>query len=740
MSQESAFGAEPEQLRELLFFGLEDSGEETDSKASYDIFAEIVDGRIGRYSLLKMLGEGGMGIVYLAQQDQPIKREGALKVIKPGMDTKRVISRFETERQVLALLKHPNIAQVYDAGTTDSGRPYFVMEYVEGLPITEHCDHYKLTIEERLDLFLQVCQAVQHAHQKGIIHRDIKPSNILVSTQDGQTIPKIIDFGVAKAISQPLTDRTLYTEQDQLFGTPEYMSPEQVDMANEDIDIRSDIYSLGVLLYVLLTGVLPFDSKTLREGGVEHVRQVIRQTDPKTPSTRLSSMGDEARKMAESRKTEISSLVKCLHKELEWIPIKAMRKERAERYQSASELAEDVKSYLNGDALTAGPPSTVYRLKKLVRRNRALVTGIAAVLVVLIAGVVVSTIFAFRAERQARNSQAISDFLINDLLASVQEVGATKREVTIESLLDVALERLEGKFATEPLIEASIRGIIADTYFKIGNFEAAQSNMKRAIELRTKSVGADDFQTLWLMLAQSWYYMEDLKNHEAQLILEDTIDGMKRILSDDDWHLLEATSRLAWVYWRQGRLEDAEKLQAEALEVVRTKLGPEHRYAPNHMEGLAFVYWEQGDHERALNLAKKALEISRRDDWNRGEEANITKSLAWMYQELGRYSEAEDMYLNGLELKRRLDAGEENHFLLQRIGELGTMYRMWKKYDEAEQWLLKAEEIARRVFGNEHKITNSIVNNLIDLYKAWDKPEKADEWRAKLPKTEAVEE
>ena len=291
MSRESAFGAEPEQLRELLSFGLGDSSDELASTASYDLFAEIVDGRIGRYRLLKMLGEGGMGIVYLAEQEEPIKRQVALKVIKPGMDSARVIARFEAERQALALLDHPNIAHVYDAGTTEAGRPYFVMEYVKGLSITEHSDRHKLSIEDRLNLFRQVCLAVHHAHQKGIIHRDIKPSNILVSLQDDQALPKIIDFGVAKAVSQPLTERTFFTEQGQLFGTPEYMSPEQVDMANEDIDTRSDIYSLGVLLYVLLTGALPFDSATFREGGIEHIRQVIRETDPKTPSTRLSSLG-----------------------------------------------------------------------------------------------------------------------------------------------------------------------------------------------------------------------------------------------------------------------------------------------------------------------------------------------------------------------------------------------------------------------------------------------------------------
>ncbi|MHC4440044.1 MAG: serine/threonine protein kinase, partial [Planctomycetota bacterium] len=336
MAERSIFDLDPDQLDRLLSIGNDTiekqntKGQETpadqahvrpggnqdlsgpersgNSTASYATVVEQPGGWIGQYKLLSVLGEGGMGIVYLAEQERPIKRRVALKVIKPGMDSKRVIARFEAERQALALLDHPNIAHVHDAGTTQTGRPYFVMEYVKGLSITDYCDHHKLTIEDRLTLFMLICQAVQHAHQKGIIHRDIKPSNILVSMENDRAMPKIIDLGVAKAISQPLTERTLVTEQGQLFGTPEYMSPEQADMANEDIDTRSDVYSLGVLLYVLLTGVLPFDSEILREGGVEHIRRTIRETDPKTPSTRLSSLGEEAKKIAEGRRTEVVAL------------------------------------------------------------------------------------------------------------------------------------------------------------------------------------------------------------------------------------------------------------------------------------------------------------------------------------------------------------------------------------------------------------------------------------------------
>jgi len=366
-------------------------------------------GEIGPYKLLSVLGEGGFAVVYLAEQQKPVKRRVALKVIKPGMDTKQVIARFEAERQALALLDHANIAQVFDAGTTEAGRPYFVMECVKGVSLTEHCDREKLSIEERLELFLQVCEAVQHAHQKGIIHRDIKPSNILVSIEGEKAIPKVIDFGVAKAITQPLTERTLFTEQGQLIGTPEYMSPEQAEMTAQDIDTRSDIYSVGVLLYELLTGALPFDRKTLERAGFAEIQRIIREEEPPLPSTRLSSLGEEAEKVAQSRRTEVATLAKRLHKELEWIPLKAMRKERARRYRSASELADDIQNYLNGAPLIAGPESVVYRAKKFVRRNRVPVMAVVTILAAVLAALIISTTMYFRADvsrKQAEQARA----------------------------------------------------------------------------------------------------------------------------------------------------------------------------------------------------------------------------------------------------------------------------------------------------------------------------------------------
>ncbi len=392
------------------------------------MFASLLP-KIPGYQILSTLGEGGCGIVYLADQKEPVKRRVALKVIKPGMDSKQVIARFEAEEQALALLDHPNISQVFSAGITEAGRPYFVMEYVKGVPITEHCDRYKLKIEDRLDLFLQVCDAIQHAHQKGIIHRDIKPSNILVSIEGDIAILKVIDFGVAKAISQPLTEKTLFTEQGQLIGTPEYMSPEQAEMTAQGIDTRSDIYSLGVLLYELLTGALPFDEETLRKAAFGEIQRIIRQQDPPRPSARLSGLGEEATKVANSRQTEVKTLTKRLHKELEWIPLKAMRKEPNERYRSASEFADDIKNYIKGSPLIAGPESLVYQVKKFIKRNRILVSSVTIVLIAIVIGAIVSTIFAIRESR----ARVIADTERNRAIQAKQETEETNEKLLWEN-------------------------------------------------------------------------------------------------------------------------------------------------------------------------------------------------------------------------------------------------------------------------------------------------------------------
>ncbi len=323
--------------------------------------------QIGPYRILEVLGEGGMGVVYLAEQVEPVRRRVALKVIKPGMDSRQVIARFAAEQQALAMMNHPNIAAVYDAGTTAQGRPYFVMEHVPGIPLTAYCDKYTLGTHQRLELFATVCAAVQHAHQKGIIHRDLKPSNVLVLQQDGKAVAKVIDFGVARAIERHLVEQTVFTEQGQLIGTPEYMSPEQAEMSALDIDTRTDIYSLGVMLYELLAGVLPFDAQTLREAGHAEIQRIIREVDPPRPSTRLRTLGARGPAVALARQMALARLEAELERELEWIPLKAMRKDPGQRYRSAAELADDIANYLAGKPLMAGPESAWYRARKVVR-------------------------------------------------------------------------------------------------------------------------------------------------------------------------------------------------------------------------------------------------------------------------------------------------------------------------------------------------------------------------------------
>lgn len=365
--------------------------------------AEKPGDRIGRYKLLQEIGEGACGTVFMAEQEEPVRRRVALKVIKPGMDTKTVIARFEAERQALALMDHPNIAKVFDAGTSKTGRPFFVMELVRGIRITEYCDQNHLSTVERLDLFMQVCHAIEHAHQKAVIHRDIKPSNILVTLHDGVPVPKVIDFGIAKAIEQRLTDKTVFTQFQAFIGTPAYTSPEQAEMSGLDIDTRSDIYSLGVLLYELLTGETPFDPKHLLDSGLDEMRRIIREEEPQRPSTRLSTIGvAAANTLTRSRQTAVPALIQAVKGDLDWIVMKCLEKDRTRRYPTASALAADIDRYLKNEPVLARPPSTAYRIQKFVRRNRVIVTASAAVAVTLIAALFLSTWLAVRAKRAER--------------------------------------------------------------------------------------------------------------------------------------------------------------------------------------------------------------------------------------------------------------------------------------------------------------------------------------------------
>ena len=772
--EESIFGTEPERLMRLMRSGLQADESEVEDGAGQTApagsFTEQPGTRIGRYKLLRILGEGGMGIVYLAEQQGSIRRRVALKVIKPGMDSARVLARFEAERQALALLDHLNVANVYDAGTTEAGRPFFVMEYVKGLPITEYCDHHKLTIKERLRLFQQVCRAVQHAHQKGIIHRDIKPSNILVSTQDDKAVPKIIDFGVAKAISQPLTERTLLTEESQLLGTPEYMSPEQADMAGEDIDTRSDIYSLGVLLYVLLTGVLPFDSDTLREGGLDHVRKVIRETDPKTPSTRLSKLGEEAKMVAESRRTEVATLAKCLHRELEWIPLKAMRKERTERYRSASELSDDIENYLNGEPLMAGPPTTGYRLRKFLRRHKALVGGIAAVLVVSVIGTIVSVTFALGQARASAESEAVINFLAMDVLRAVRTIKG--QDATVADLLNVAAKNLEGKFQDQPVIEARIRWNLGMAYRSLGDSRAAITFLERSYQLRRECFGENNSPTTFTKNYLALAYIHAARYSEAERLFDELIEASD---PENDRTLPGYKCNLAGVYASQGRFEEAERLLVEQLSsktawwewwspegkpylslLGRIYMGlglyeeAEQQFkqdiavhgdtALRGLTSLGYLYIDQERYEEAEDLFTRGIEYCKRELPGKNNPTTLSymNGLAVLRTRQKQYEEAERLFDEALET-RKLKLGEDHPATLESKNDLAVLYKEQGDYDKAEPLLLEAVEGRRLKLGDTHRHTVESMEYLIDLYEAWGKPELAEQWRAELSREKATQ-
>jgi serine/threonine protein kinase/TolA-binding protein len=780
MNDKSTFGAKPEQLKRLLTaIGLEESSvdEQKDETASSATPAtsliEQPGTRIGRYKLLRMLGEGGMGIVYLAEQQDSIRRRVALKVIKPGMDSKRVLARFEAERQALALLDHPNIAHVYDSGTTEAGRPFFAMEHVRGLPITEHCDRYKLTIKARLRLFQQVCQAVHHAHQKGIIHRDIKPSNILVSIHEDQAVPKIIDFGVAKAVSQPLTERTLYTEQGQWFGTPEYMSPEQVDMASEDIDTRSDIYSLGVLLYVLLTGVLPFDSETFRKSGIDQIRKVIREIDPNTPSTRLTKLGDKATSIAENRRMEIHTLKRHLRKELEWIPLKAMRKERTERYRSASELADDIDNYLNGAPLIAGPLTNRYRLRKYLRKHKALVGGIAAVLVVSIIGTIVSVNFALGQTAARAESDAVTDFLEKDVLGAIGTIRG--RDTTVADALDVASTNLEGKFQDQPIVKARIHFTLGQAYRHLFNHKAAIPHWARAYQIYQEQYGENSAATIIVKNWLAFEYYGDGQYNRAEQLFDELIEGPN---PEKIGLLLTWKGNLACVYVEQGRYEEAERFFLTSLE---TKTPWWEYWAPKgnpYLIHLADVYLYQGRNKEAEHLFSQFMV----DHGDTALGHRIMYRLGYLYMTQERYEEAEDLFIKGIEYGNRelpgkdhsttlsymnglavlrtkqkqyedaerlfndvLEArkrklGENHPHTLETKNDLAVLYKEQAQYEKAEPLLIDAVKGRRLKLSDIHPHTLESWHNLIELYEAWGKPEKANEWRGKLVQIEDFKE
>ncbi len=692
--------------------------------AGYGIESEGPGAQIGPYKIISILGEGGYGIVYLADQHEPVRRRVALKVIKPGMDSRQVIARFEAERQALALLDHPNVAHVHEAGTTGTGRPFFAMEYVKGVSIVEHCDRHKLSVEERLELFLQVCEAVQHAHQKGIIHRDIKPSNILVSFENDRAIPKVIDFGIAKAISQPLTERTLYTERGQLVGTLEYMSPEQAEMTSQDIDTRSDIYSMGVVLYELLTGVLPFESDTLRQGDADHLRQIIREQDPKTPSTRLSRLTrEDSNRIAHQRRAEAGLLRRKLRGDLDWITLKAMEKDRMRRYASAGELAADIRRHLANEPVAAGPPSRLYRMRKYVRRHRALVTGLTAVLLVFLAGVAGVVIFAVkadrqahRADRQARTAQAVVDFLNKDLLGSVSIQQAKSVQVTVHSILDAASERLEGKFVDEPLVEASIRQTLGRTYFQLGDYDRAGPHTKLACELRRAQLGTADPLTLTSASDLGILYLSQARYAEAKPLLIESLDSRRRLLGPEHADTAASTMWLGVLHMAMGdpnSLREADKLLPLGYEMCARILGKKHPDTLQAMHALALLRGAlQYRFEEAIPLCFEGLETARNV---LGEEhlttVQFTALAAFLEACIGQLEGARRHAQAAMETRQRI-LGREHPDTLFATSTLGWVYVLQYQPELAEPLLVESVRLGRNAQGEGNPLVVFYTTNL----------------------------
>jgi tetratricopeptide (TPR) repeat protein/tRNA A-37 threonylcarbamoyl transferase component Bud32 len=625
-------------------------------------------GRISRYRIRREIASGGMGTVYEAVQEQP-HRTVALKVMRRGVTSRAALRRFEYESQILARLRHSNIAQVYEAGTHDDGSggvPFFAMEYIPGArTLTEHAADNKLDTHQRLELFVKVCDAVQHGHQKGIIHRDLKPSNILV---DSEGEPKIIDFGVARATDSDMAVTTLQTDVGQLIGTLQYMSPEQCAADPHDLDSRSDVYALGIVLYELLCGNLPYDISGVP---VIEAARVIREQTPTRPS----------------------AINRTLRGDLETIVLKALDKDRARRYQSAADLGADIGRYLGDQPIVARPPSALYQLRKFAQRNKLLVGGVVTLIVVLAAAVAVSTHFAFGQTRQAKIARAVSDFLTEDLLGAAAEQipHAPKGEdVRVRDLLDDAATRLDeaagpgGRFEDEPLVEASIRATLAETYRLLGQLNESEPHAVTALDLRTRILGEKHPDTLWSMKHLVSLYFDQGRRPEAEPLCVKNLELCRSVLGNDHPLTLRCMNSLGSLRIAQGRLNEALPLYEETLAGRRQVLGAEHPRTIWSMNNLAVLYGYMGRYDAAEQLHLETLQLRRRLV---GEEhqntLNSLSNLADLYRQQGRHAEAEPLYEQMLPVSKRV-LGEDQPYTLSCMEDLAHVYWSQGRYREAE--------------------------------------------------------
>lgn len=687
--------------------------------------------RIGRYRVLEKIGEGGFGVVYMAEQEEPVRRRVALKILKLGMDTRQIVARFEAERQALAMMDHPGIAKVHDAGATPAGRPFFVMELCAGRAITEFCDARHLSVRQRLELFGQVCQAVQHAHQKGLIHRDIKPSNILVAEVDGRPLAKVIDFGIAKATQARLTEKTLFTENRQLIGTPEYMSPEQAE-GSLDIDTRTDVYSLGVLLYELLTGSTPFSSRELRSAAFAEIQRIIREVEPPRPSTRLSQNADSIAGVAANRSVEPRRLGTLMRGELDWIVMKSLEKDRRRRYAAASDLAADVERFLADQPVLARPATRLYKLGKFARRNKLAVTAGAAIALALLAGLAATTAMYVRAdraraladtqrqraERESAKARAINSFLVEDMLAAPNPWEGGGRDVTVAGVLDKAAAQAEQRFADAPEVESVVRRTLADSYRALGLFREADPHYRRALELQRRAGSDGDTLLADTLRAEAANINHLGRPEEAEPIARDALARHTTLYGADSIAVAQSLEVLTDIQTARSQYKEAEQSVREALRIVEAAAANQDRdvMRARLTNTLGTVQMYLGDFKQAEATKLDALRQFRDSLSDKHPYAvQVLNDLGTVTTELERYDDTKRYYEEALPILVE-QLGPEHQAVIISRRSLANSLSFLGRNDEAEMELQACIDIDERVRGELHPDTMATINSLATLY------------------------